>query len=137
MDRDTASIWCTAGRKLSCCSAVETRARRTVTSSTPNSWRRKTKMALETLPWDPTEHLKTAEDVREYLEAAFEDGDPALIAAALGDVARARGMTEIAREAGISREAMYKAFRPEGNPTLDTLARVVKALGLKLTVRAA
>ena len=94
-------------------------------------------MALETLPWDPTEHLKTAEDVREYLEAAFEDGDPALIAAALGDVARARGMTEIAREAGISREAMYKAFRPEGNPTLDTLARVIRALGLKLTVRAA
>ena len=89
-------------------------------------------MALETLPWDPAEHLnlKTAEDLREYLEAAFEDGDPALIAAALGDVARARGMTEIAREAGISREAMYKAFRPEGNPTLDTLARVIRALGL-------
>ena len=87
-------------------------------------------MALETLPWDPADHLKTAEDVREYLEAAFDDGDPALIAAVLGDVARAR-MTEIARE------AMYKAFRPEGNPTLDTLARVVRALGLKLAVRAA
>jgi probable addiction module antidote protein len=94
-------------------------------------------MALETLPWDPAEQLKTPEDVREYLAAAFEDGDPGLIAAALGDVARARGMTEIAREAGISREAMYKAFRPEGNPTLDTLARVIGALGLKLTVRAA
>jgi probable addiction module antidote protein len=94
-------------------------------------------MALETVSWDPAGHLKTAEDLREYLEAAFEDGDPALIAAALGDVARARGMTEIAREAGISREAMYKAFRPEGNPTLDTLARVIKALGLKLTVRTA
>jgi probable addiction module antidote protein len=94
-------------------------------------------MALETRPWDPAEHLKTAEDVREYLAAAFEDGDPALIAAALGDVARARGMTEIAREAGLSREAMYKAFRPEGNPTLDTLARVIRALGLKLTVHAA
>lgn len=65
-------------------------------------------MALETLPWDPAGHLKTAEDVREYLEAAFDDGDPALIAAVLGDVARARGMTEIAREAGTSREAMYK-----------------------------
>ncbi len=59
-------------------------------------------MALETRPWDPVEHLKSAEDVREYLEAAFDDGDPALIAAALGDVARARGMTEIAREAGIT-----------------------------------
>jgi probable addiction module antidote protein len=91
-------------------------------------------MAVETTLWEPT--LETAEDVKAYLEAAFEDGDPALIAAALGDVARSRGMTEIAREAGISREAMYKAFRPEGNPTLDTLARVVKALGLKLTVRA-
>ena len=92
-------------------------------------------MALETLPWDPADHLKTAEDVREYLEV--EDGDPALIAAALGDVARARGMTEIAREASISREAMYKAFRPEGNSTLETLTCVIRVLGLKLTVRAA
>ena len=108
-----------------------------MTSRAPRSWRRRTETALETLPWNPTEHLKTAGDVKEYLEAAFEDGDPALIAAALGDVARARGMTEIAREAGISREAMYKAFRPEGNPTLETLARVIRALGLKLTVRAA
>ena len=94
-------------------------------------------MALETLPWDPADHLKTAEDVREYLEDAFEDSDPALIAAALGDVARARGMTEIAREASISREAMYKAFRPEGNSTLETLTCVIRVLGLKLTVRAA
>jgi len=94
-------------------------------------------MGLETLPWDPAKHLKTAEDVREYVEAAFEDGDPALIAAALGDVARARGMTEVARQAGISREAMYKAFRPEGNPRLDTLARVIRAPGFKLTVRTA
>ena len=94
-------------------------------------------MAVETLPWYPTEHLKTAEDVREHLEAASEDGDPTLIAAALGDVTRASGVTEIAREAGISREAMYKAFRPEGNPTLETLARVIRALDLKLTVRAA
>jgi probable addiction module antidote protein len=94
-------------------------------------------MALETLPWDPVDHLATAEDMQEYLAAAFEDGDPALIAAALGDMARARGMTDIAREAGVSREAMYKAFRPDGNPTLDTLTRVVRALGLKLTVSSA
>ena len=72
--------------------------------------------------------------MRQYVEAAFEDGDPALIAAALGDVTRARGMTEIAREAGISRDAMYKAFRPGGNPTLEMLARVIRALGLKLAV---
>src|SRR5215469_1554626 len=83
-------------------------------------------MALETLPWDPAEHLTTAEDVREYLEAAFEDGDPALIAAALGDVARARGMTEITREAGINREAMYKvSWRPG---TVDRVA-VTLAVG--------
>jgi probable addiction module antidote protein len=92
-------------------------------------------MALETTPWDPTDHLTTPEAERAYLEAAFEDGDPALIAAAIGDVARARGMAQFAREAGISREAMYKAFRPEGNPTLETLAGVMKAMGLKLTVR--
>jgi probable addiction module antidote protein len=59
-----------------------------------------------------------------------------LSAAALGDVARAQGMTEIARAAGISREAMYKAFRRDGNPTLETLARVLRALGLKLSVHA-
>ena len=108
-----------------------------MTSGAPKNWQPKTEMALETLPWDPAEHLKTAEDVREYLEVAFEDGDPALIAATLEDVAQARGMTEIAREAGISREAMYKAFRPEGNSTLETLARVIRALGLQLAVRAA
>jgi probable addiction module antidote protein len=75
--------------------------------------------------------------VRDYLEAAFEDGDPALIAAALGDVARARAMTEIAHEACISSETMHKAFRLEGKPILETLARVIKAPGLKLTARAA
>jgi probable addiction module antidote protein len=75
--------------------------------------------------------------VRDHLEAAFEDGDPALIAAALGDVARARAMTEIAHEACFSSEAMHKAFRPKGNRTLETLARVIKALGLKLIARAA
>lgn len=91
-------------------------------------------MALETTIWDPTDNLSTPEAERAYLEAAFEDGDPALIAAAIGDVARARGMAQIARDAGISREAMYKAFRPDGNPTLETLTGVIKALGLKLTI---
>jgi probable addiction module antidote protein len=93
-------------------------------------------MALETLPWDPRSAFGDGGGREGILAAAFEDGDPALIAAALGDVARMRGTTEIARE-GLSREAMYKGLRPEGNPTLDTLARVVRALGLKLTVRAA
>src|SRR5215472_11521319 len=135
--RAVRDIGYTASRRLSCCAAVAIGAHRTVTSGAPKNWQPKTEMALETLPWDPAEHLKTAEDVREYLEVAFEDGDPALIAATLEDVAQARGMTEIAREAGISREAMYKAFRPEGNSTLETLARVIRALGLQLAVRAA
>ncbi|MFO1027458.1 MAG: addiction module antidote protein [Acetobacteraceae bacterium] len=91
-------------------------------------------MTLETTLWDPTDNLTTPEAERAYLEAAFEDGDPALIAAAIGDIARARGMAQIARDAGISREAMYKAFRPDGNPTLETLTGVMKALGFRLTV---
>ena len=94
-------------------------------------------MALETTPWAPTDHLNSPETERAYLEAAFDDGDPTLIAAVIGDIARARGMAQIAREAGISREAMYKAFRREGNPTLETLASVMKAMGMKLTVRSA
>jgi probable addiction module antidote protein len=90
-------------------------------------------MALETTLWDPVENLNSPEAERAYLEAAFEDGDPALIAAAIGDVARARGMSEIARQAGLTRDTMYKAFRPEGNPTLETLVGVLNALGLKLS----
>jgi probable addiction module antidote protein len=81
------------------------------------------------------DNLKSPEAETAYLEAAFEDGDPALIAAVIGDIARARGMSQIAKEAGLSREAMYKAFRREGNPTLVTLTRVMKALGIKLSAR--
>jgi probable addiction module antidote protein len=94
-------------------------------------------MKLETSPWEPTDNLNSAEAERAYLEAAFEDGDTALIATVIGEIARARGMAQIAREAGISREAMYKAFRREGNPTLETLAGVMKAMGMKLAVRPA
>lgn len=94
-------------------------------------------MPLETRPWDMAENILTVEDVRLHLEAAFEDGDPGVIAETLGAIARSRGMTEIARQAGVSRETMYRAFRPEGNPTLDTLVRVMRALGLKLIARPA
>lgn len=90
-------------------------------------------MALETTIWDPIEHLSSPEAERAYLEAAFEDGDPAVIAAAIGDVARARGMSEIAKQAGLTRDTMYKAFRAEGNPTLETLVGVLNALGMKLS----
>ena len=85
-----------------------------------------------TSPWDPTEHLKTEEDMADYLEAALEEGDPTLIAAALGDIARAKGMTQVAREAGLGRESLYKARSPAGNPEFATILKVVAALGLQL-----
>src|SRR5213594_4100611 len=86
----------------------------------------------KTKRWDPAEHLATEEDMAAYLEAALEDGDPALVAAALGDIARAKGMTEIAREAGLGRESLYKALSPGGNPEFATILKVVRALGLRL-----
>ena len=90
----------------------------------------------KTSPWDAAEHLHTQEDMVTYLEAAFEEGDAALIAAALGDIARAKGMTEIARRAGLGRESLYKALSPGGNPELATIMKVMDALGLKLHARA-
>lgn len=84
------------------------------------------------LPWDPAEHLETEEDMAIYLEAALEYGEPSLVAAALGDIARARGMTQLARETGLGRESLYKALSPNGNPEFSTILKVVQALGLKL-----
>ena len=89
-----------------------------------------------TRPWDAADHLESDEDIVAYLEAAFEDGDPALIAAALGDIARARGMTKVAAEAGLGRESLYKALSPAGNPELATVLKVMQALGLGLRVAA-
>jgi len=85
-----------------------------------------------TRPWDPADHLESDEDIVAYLEAAFEDGDPALIAAALGDVARVRGMTKVAADAGLGRESLYKALSPNGNPEFATVLKVMQALGLRL-----
>jgi len=85
-----------------------------------------------TRAWDAAEHLESVQDMAAYLEAAFEDGDPALIAAALGDVARSKGMTKIARAAGLGRESLYKALSADGNPELATVLRVIQALGLRL-----
>ena len=92
-------------------------------------------MTIETRPWDPIERLETTEAQEAYLEAAFEEGDPDLIVAAIGDIARARGMSEIAASARVSREVMYKSFRKGGNPTLATLSQVAGALGYKLALR--
>lgn len=87
--------------------------------------------------WDPAEHLKTDEDMAAYLEAALEEGDAALVAAALGDIARAKGMTQLARDTGLGRESLYKALSASGNPEFATVMKVVAALGLKLHARPA
>ena len=86
----------------------------------------------KTQRWDPAEHLETEEDMAAYLEAALEEGDPTLVAAALGDIARAKGMTHIARETGLGRESLYKALSAEGNPEFATILKVLRALGLRL-----
>lgn len=90
-------------------------------------------MPIETRPWDIADSLDRGARIALYLEAVFEDGDAALIAAALGDVARARGMSEVAKSAGLSRESLYRALGPNGNPEFGTIPRVVKALGARLT----
>ena len=82
--------------------------------------------------WDAAEHLETDEDMAAYLEAALEENDPSLITAVLGDIARAKGMSQIARQTGLGRESLYKALSPEGNPEFATILKVVNALGLQL-----
>ncbi|WP_241156569.1 MULTISPECIES: addiction module antidote protein [unclassified Adlercreutzia] len=92
-----------------------------------------TKMKKAT-KWDASEYLETEADVAAYLKAALEDGDTSVVAAALGDIARAKGMTQLAKETGITRDGLYKALSPTGNPSFDTVQKVVKALGLRLDV---
>ena len=93
-------------------------------------------MGLETTPWDAAEVLNTPADIAAYLDAYLEDGTPEELLRALNTIARSRGMSELARQTGISREALYRAFSDNGNPTLDTLLRVLKALGVRLAVAA-
>lgn len=90
------------------------------------------KNKISTSLWDASEHLETDEDVIMYLEAALEDGDPALITAVLGDIARAKGMAQIAEKAGMGRTSLYKALSPEGHPEFATVLKVINALGIKL-----
>lgn len=87
--------------------------------------------------WDPVDDLKTEEDVALYFQACMDEdpGDGSLVRAALGDIARARGMSQLARDTGLAREGLYKALSPDGNPEFATVMKVIKALGLKLSVQ--
>ena len=92
-------------------------------------------MNINTSAYDVSDYLRTPEEMAAYLEACIEeaDGDAAFIAKALGDIARAQGMTQVARDAGLSRESLYKALSGERSPSFDTILKVVSALGLKLS----
>lgn len=94
-------------------------------------------MTLETRPFDPAAYLDSEETIAAYMTEALDSNDPGFIADALGVIARARGMTQVAREAGLSRESLYRTLGPEGNPELSTLLRVLSALGLRLAIRPA
>ncbi len=89
---------------------------------------------VETRPFNIQNYLKTPEDRAAYLDAILENGDPSLIVAGLGEIARSVGVSEFACRAGLSREAIYKGLAPGGNPTRETIAKATKALGLRLTV---
>lgn len=93
-------------------------------------------MVIETKVWDAAEVLNSPADIAAYLDAYLEDGAPEELLQALSTIARSHGMSALARETGISREALYRAFSDNGNPTLDTLLRVLKALGVRLAVAA-
>ena len=87
--------------------------------------------------WDAADYLDSEEMITEYLNSALEDGDPAILSAALGDIARARGMSQLSRETGVTRDGLYKALSPTGNPSFSTVQSVISALGLKVVVKPA
>jgi probable addiction module antidote protein len=91
----------------------------------------------KTKPFDPAEYLDDSESIAAYMNEALESEDPAFVADALGVVARARGMSEVARRAGVSRESLYRSLSTDGNPELATVLRVLRALGLRLSASAA
>ena len=91
-------------------------------------------MSTEITDYDTSEYLENEQDIIAYLNAIAEYDDPALMQAALGNVAKARGMTQIAKDAGVGRESLYKSLSGERVPNTETIFKVIKALGLKLTV---
>jgi probable addiction module antidote protein len=92
-------------------------------------------MSEKLIPYDAAEALGTAEAIDEFMKDAFESGDAGYIAHALGIVARAKGMTEVAKETGMAREALYRSFASDGNPTLKSVRAVMQSLGLELTTK--
>lgn len=90
---------------------------------------------MKTRSFDMANYLTSEEDIAEYLRQVLEDGDPTELAAALGDIARTRGMTQLAKDTGLSRESLYKSLSGERAPSSDTLFKVMRALGFKLTVQ--
>ena len=94
----------------------------------------KTKTRTKTRPWDSAEHLESNEDIAAYLDAVLAENDPALLTHALGVVARARGMTDLARQTGLGRASLYKALSAEGHPEIATVMKVLDALGVRMSV---
>ena len=95
------------------------------------------KIKISDLPdFDVVDYLKTDADIAEYLTVVLEDGDPALLVAAIGDIARAKGMSDIAKKSGVTRESLYRALKIEARPRFETVTRVIHALGMKLSVHA-
>lgn len=92
---------------------------------------------LKTTRYDSADYLKSEKAIAAYLDAALEDGDPKVIRHALNTIARARGMSQIARDSGVTRESLYRAFSEDGNPEFTTILKVVRALGLRLHAREA
>ena len=91
-------------------------------------------MKTKTIAWDSASHLEAEEDIAAYLDAMLEEDDPALLAHALGVVARARGMSEIAKISGLTRASLYKSLSADGKPEFATIMKVMKAMGLRLSV---
>ncbi len=96
----------------------------------------KKKKINELALFDVAEYLKSDRDLAQYLNAVLEDGDPALFVAAIGDIAKAKGMMEISKKSGVTREALYRALKMGSQPRFETVAKVLQALGMKLEVRA-
>jgi probable addiction module antidote protein len=100
-----------------------------------NNMATKAKEKITFKKWDPAKHINTKEDVIAYLEAALEENDPEFLFEIIGDIARSKGMTEIARELNLNREGLYTALSPQGNPSFVTVARVLDNLGYQLSVK--